>query len=83
MTNHHIKKKKIKLNDKRKFFKNQEMDYTCIEIRKSDDIKKFFKIDPILFTMIKILLIIKIYLFYNILNVMSYLFLFHMEKYYH
>jgi len=26
------------------------MDYTCIEIRKSDDIKKYFKIDQILFT---------------------------------
>ena len=45
------KKKEIKLDDKRKVFKNQELDYTCIEMHKSDDyIKKFFKIDPILFT---------------------------------
>jgi len=44
------KKKKIQLDDKRKVFKNQEIDYTCIEIHKSDDINKFFKIDPILFT---------------------------------
>ena len=41
MTNHHIghpsyKKKKIQLDDKRKVFKNQEIDYTYIEIHKSD-----------------------------------------------
>ena len=51
------KKKKIKLDDKRKIFTNQNMDYTCIEIRKSDDIKTFFKIDPLLFTDNKIKII--------------------------
>ena len=37
------KKKKIKLDDKRKIFTNQNLDYTCIEILKSDDIKHFLK----------------------------------------
>ena len=37
---------KIKIDDKRKFYTNKELDYTCIEILESDNIKKYFKIDP-------------------------------------
>ena len=44
------KNKKIELDDKRKVYTNQKMDYTCVEIYKSDNINKYFKIDPILFT---------------------------------
>ena len=43
------KKKKIKITEKRKVFANEELDYTCIEILKSDSIKNYFKIDQFLF----------------------------------
>ena len=42
-------KKKIKIDEKRRVFTNKKLDYTCIEIFESDDIKDYFKIDPILF----------------------------------
>ena len=42
-------KKKIKIDGKRRVFTNKKLDYTCIEIFESDDIKNYFKIDPILF----------------------------------
>jgi len=50
-------KKKIKITDKRKIFTNKELDYTCIELFKSDGISNYFKIDPM------------IYLYYNFLMV--------------
>ena len=40
--------KEIKITKDRKVFTNKELDYTCIEIFKSDGIKKFFKVDPYL-----------------------------------
>ena len=45
-----IVKKKIKINEKRKVFTNKELDYTCIQLFESDEIKYYFKIDPILFS---------------------------------
>ena len=42
-------KKEIKITDKRKVFTNKELDYTCIELFKSDGILDYFKIDPKLF----------------------------------
>ena len=45
-----IIKKKIKINEERKVYTNKDMDYTCIEILKTDGIKEFFKIDRILFS---------------------------------
>ena len=42
-------KKKIKIDEKRKVYTNKELDYTCIEIYEIDNIKDYFKIDPILF----------------------------------
>ena len=45
-----IVQKKIKINEKRKVFTNKELDYTCIQLFESDEIKYFFKIDPILFS---------------------------------
>jgi len=38
-------KKKIKITENRKAFTKKELDYTCIEIFDTDNIKKFFKID--------------------------------------
>ena len=43
------KKKKIKIDEKRRTFTDEELDYTCIELYKSDNIKDYFEIDPILF----------------------------------
>ena len=43
------KLKKIKIDEKRRVYTNKELDYTCIELLKSDKIKDFFKLDPILF----------------------------------
>jgi len=42
-------KKKLKITDKRKVFTNKELDYTCIELFKSDGIIDYFKIEPKLF----------------------------------
>jgi len=42
-------KKEIKINDKRRVFTHKELDYTCIELFKSDNILDFFRIDPKLF----------------------------------
>ena len=39
-------KKEIKITEKRKVFTNKELDYTCIELFKSDNILDYFKIDP-------------------------------------
>ena len=44
-----IVKKKLKLTNNRKVFTNEELDYTCIELFKSDKIFDYFKIDPKLF----------------------------------
>ena len=41
--------KEIKITKDRKVFTNKELDYTCIEIFKSDCIKKYFKIEPLLY----------------------------------
>ena len=45
-----IVKKKIKINEKRKVFTNEELDYTCIQLFESDEIKYYFQIDPIIFS---------------------------------
>jgi len=42
-------KKEIKITDKRRVFTNKELDYTCIELFKSDNILDYFKIDPKIF----------------------------------
>ena len=42
-------KKKIEIDKKRRVYTNKVLDYTCIELYESDDIKDYFKIDPILF----------------------------------
>ena len=42
-------KKKIKITEKRRVFTNKELDYTCIELFKSDNIIDYFKIDPKIF----------------------------------
>ena len=42
-------KKEIKITEKRKVFTNKELDYTCIELFKSDGIIDYFKIEPKLF----------------------------------
>ena len=39
-------KKEIKITDKRRVFTHKELDYTCIELFKSDNILDYFKIDP-------------------------------------
>ena len=41
-------KKEIIITEKRKFFTNKNLDYTCIELFESDGIKDFFEIDPVL-----------------------------------
>ena len=41
--------KKIKIDDKRQVYTNKLLDYTCIEILKSDKINSYFEIDPDLF----------------------------------
>ena len=42
-------KKEIKITEKRKVYTNKELDYTCIELFKSDGIIDYFKIEPKLF----------------------------------
>ena len=42
-------KKEIKIDKDRKVLTNKKIDCTCIEIFKSDGIKKFFKIDPYIY----------------------------------
>ena len=42
-------KKEIEITDKRLVFTNKKLDYTCIELLKSDGIIDFFKIDPNLY----------------------------------
>ena len=41
--------KKIKITENRKVFTNEELEYTCIEIFNTDNIKKFFRIDETVF----------------------------------
>ena len=41
--------KEIKITENRKVFTNKQLDYTCIELFKSDGIQKYLKIDPLLF----------------------------------
>ena len=41
--------KEIEITEKRKVFINKELDYTCIELFKEDNILDYFKIDPKLF----------------------------------
>ena len=43
-------KKEITITDKRQVFINKDLDYTCIELFKSDGIIDYFKIEPKLFT---------------------------------
>ena len=40
--------KEIKITENRKVFTNKQLDYTCIELFKSDGIQKYLKIDPLL-----------------------------------
>ena len=70
-------KKKIKITDKRQVFTNKELDYTCIEILKTDGIIDYFKIEPNLFKNYKNNLKNND-IYYNILMEMIYHF--HMEK---
>ena len=42
--------KVIKIYEKRRVYTDKDLDYTCIELFEADDIKNYFKIDPILFT---------------------------------
>jgi len=42
-------KKEIKITNNRKIFTNKELDYTCIELFKSDNISNYFRIEPRLF----------------------------------
>jgi hypothetical protein len=39
----------IIIDEKRRVYTDKDLDYTCIEIFQSDDLKYYFKIDPILF----------------------------------
>jgi len=39
-------KKRIEITEERRVFTNEELDYTCIEIFKSDDINNYFEIEP-------------------------------------
>ena len=48
-SSYNLIKKEIKITEKRQVFTNKELDYTCIELFKSDDIIDYFKIDPKLF----------------------------------
>ena len=41
--------KEIKITEKRKVYTNKELDYTCIELFKEDNIIDYFKIDPKIF----------------------------------
>ena len=41
--------KEIKITESRKVFTNKDLDYTCIEILKSDGIKNYCKIEPLLY----------------------------------
>ena len=45
-SSYNIVQKEIEITDKRKVFTNKELDYTCIELFKSDGILDYFKIDP-------------------------------------
>ena len=42
--------KTIEIDNKRRIFTNKDLDYTCIEIKELDNIKNFFKLDPIIFS---------------------------------
>ena len=44
-----IDKRNLIIKDDRKVFTNKELDYTCIELIKSDNILNYFKIEPKLF----------------------------------
>jgi len=39
-------KKRIEITEERRVFTNEELDYTCIEVFKSDDINNYFEIEP-------------------------------------
>ena len=74
-----IIKKEIKLTERRRIYTSKELDYTCIELLESDGIKDFFEIDPMLYKYDNnILKNNDIYIYYNFLNLVIYLFL--MEK---
>ena len=45
LTDKVYKEKKIKIDENRRVYTNEELDYTCIELFESDDIKDYFKID--------------------------------------
>jgi len=48
-SSYNLIKKEIEITEKRQVFTNKELDYTCIELFKSDDIIDYFKIEPKLF----------------------------------
>ena len=48
-SSYNIIKKEIEITEKRHVFTNKELDYTCIELFKSDGIIDYFKIDPNLY----------------------------------
>ena len=48
-SSYNINKKEIKITDKKQVFTNKKLDYTCIELFKSDGIIDYFKIEPKLF----------------------------------
>jgi len=60
--------KSLALSNERKIFTNKDLDYTCIEILKEDNIKKYFNMKN------------KMFLCYNFL--MEKIYLFQMERYY-
>ena len=52
--NYEIDEREIDLKNVRKFFTNKYLDYTCIELLKSDNIIDFFNIEPNILKNIKI-----------------------------
>ena len=48
-SSYNFSQKEIKITENRKIFTNKILDYTCIELFKSDNIKDYFKIEPKLF----------------------------------
>ena len=75
--------KKIKITNERKVFTNKELDYTCIELFKSDNIINYFKIAPKLFKYDKNKLKDNDIFILQFPKLMIHYFHFHMEKYYY
>ena len=47
------KEKEIKIDENRRVYTDKELDYTCIELYKTDGINNYFKIEPKIFHMEK------------------------------